>query len=83
MCSCVLLCCLVFSFLEGPRTVCCDVSTLSLRRGPRWELRAAIQGERFDATRHKRGTEVKAITYSAAEVVETPDRCDIYVIVDI
>eukprot|EP00956_Cyclotella_meneghiniana_P019284 scaffold32944_cov83-Cyclotella_meneghiniana.AAC.9 len=40
-------------------------------------------GEVLDLSRHPRGMEVKAITYSAMRVVESEGRCDIYVVVDI
>lgn len=40
-------------------------------------------GVDWAAGRRAQGTEVKAITYSAMKVTETPDRVDIYVIVDI
>ncbi|KAL3777055.1 hypothetical protein ACHAWO_001919 [Cyclotella atomus] len=40
-------------------------------------------GEVLDLTRHPRGMEVKAITYSAMKVKETDGRCDVYVVVDI
>ena len=40
-------------------------------------------GEKFDLEKHPQGTEVKAITYSAMQIHEKEDRCDLYVIVDI
>jgi len=48
-------------------------------------------GERFDLDKHEQGTEVKAITYSAMQILETPPdpatgtprRWDVYVILDI
>ena len=40
-------------------------------------------GEKWDLAKHPQGTEVKAITYSAMQIHEKPDRCDLYVIVDI
>ena len=40
-------------------------------------------GEKFDLEKHPQGTEVKAITYSAMQIHEKADRCDLYVIVDI
>lgn len=41
------------------------------------------RGENFSKSRHVQGTEVKAITYSAMQVIETDQKTDIYVIVDI
>lgn len=42
------------------------------------------KGEVFQArTKHPQGTEVKAITYSNMQIHETPERVDIYVILDI
>lgn len=41
------------------------------------------KGATFDRQRHVVGTEIKAITYSAMAVSETPDKSDIFVIVDI
>eukprot|EP00658_Telonema_sp_P-2_P037764 TRINITY_DN27147_c0_g2_i1.p1 TRINITY_DN27147_c0_g2~~TRINITY_DN27147_c0_g2_i1.p1 ORF type:complete len:112 (-),score=28.09 TRINITY_DN27147_c0_g2_i1:198-533(-) len=46
-------------------------------------LTASLAGERFDRGKHPQGTEVKAITYSAMQVVEAKDKCDVFVIVDI
>jgi SHS2 domain-containing protein len=40
-------------------------------------------GEVLDLSRHSRGMEVKAITYSAMRVVEKDGRWDVYVVVDI
>lgn len=41
------------------------------------------RGNTFDRARHAAGTEIKAITYSAMEVVQNAERTDVYVIVDI
>jgi len=41
------------------------------------------KGEIFDRSKHVPGTEVKAITYSAMQIHEGPERIDLYFIVDI
>ena len=43
----------------------------------------ARRGERFVRGRHEAGTEVKAITYSAMQIRESPGDCEVFVIVDI
>lgn len=48
-----------------------------------WEIRARGVGVRFDRTRHACGTEVKAITYSAMQIVERDGQAEVFVIVDI
>jgi len=50
-----------------------------------FRIQAVGRGEPFDLARHPQGTEVKAITYSAMQIVEKPDgeRSQVYVIVDI
>ena len=41
------------------------------------------KGQKFDRAKHIQGTEVKAITYSAMQVIETEQQTDVYVIIDI
>jgi SHS2 domain-containing protein len=49
-----------------------------------WTIHARGFGEDFDQERHGgQGTEVKAITYSAMQVLETDEKSDIFVIIDI
>lgn len=43
----------------------------------------ARRGERFDRHRHECGTEVKAITYSAMQVLQADGDAEVFVIVDI
>lgn len=40
-------------------------------------------GENMDLKKHPQGTEVKAITYSAMQILQTSERVDLYVVVDI
>ena len=40
-------------------------------------------GETYDRVKHPQGTEIKAITYSNMQIHVTPERSDLYVIVDI
>lgn len=48
-----------------------------------WKCTSVGSGDEFVLGVHPQGTEVKAITYSAMQVVESPERTDIWVIVDI
>ena len=41
------------------------------------------RGDTFDQALHPQGTEIKAITYSNMQIHETPEKADLYVIVDI
>ena len=41
------------------------------------------KGERFERGKHASGTEVKAITYSAMQIIEQPGDAEVFVIVDI
>ncbi len=58
-----------------------------------WKVRAVARGSLFDVSKHKQGTEVKAITYSNMQILrfreedvsagKAKDLCEVYVIVDI
>ena len=49
-----------------------------------FKIVAIGHGEKFSLSKHPQGTEIKAITYSNMQVLNTtPDRVDVYVIVDI
>ena len=46
-------------------------------------IKAVGFGETFSLDKHPQGTEVKAITYSAMQIIERPNFCETYVIIDI
>ena len=46
-------------------------------------IKAVGFGETFSLDKHPQGTEVKAITYSAMQIIEKPNFCETFVIIDI
>ena len=46
-------------------------------------IEAVGYGETFDLAKHTQGTEVKAITYSAMQIIETANKAEVFVIIDI
>lgn len=48
-----------------------------------FEIHAECYGEPFSLAKHDQGAEIKAITYSAMNIIEKQDRCDVFFIVDI
>jgi SHS2 domain-containing protein len=48
-----------------------------------FRIKCSCYGEEFKLGKHPQGTEVKAITYSAMQIVQNPDKCEIFVIIDI
>lgn len=80
---------LVFNFLDEllfnfatDFFVCKEIKVTSLDT-EHWKVEAVGKGEVFDQSRHVSGTEIKAITYSAMQINETPNDAEIFVIVDI
>ena len=80
---------LLFAFLDEclfqfhtELRVCRTLRLVELRRDP-WSIKAEGNGEVFDWTKRERGTEVKAITYSAMRIVEREGFAEVFVIVDI
>ena len=57
---------------------CCTFDSLSSR-----ELRGVVQGEPFDAARHRPGTEVKGVTYHQFRVEQTTTGWQAEVIFDV
>jgi SHS2 domain-containing protein len=47
------------------------------------DLKIPSLGEKYDKIKHTQGTEIKAITYSNMQVIESNDFSEVYVIVDI
>ena len=46
-------------------------------------IKAVGFGETFSLDKHPQGTEVKAITYSAMQINQTENFCEVFVIIDI
>jgi len=77
-------------FAEGELFVAKRVQITEMRtQGSDQRIVAKAFGETFDRRKHTQGTEVKAITYSNMQILETPAkdgkpaRWDVYVIIDI
>ena len=62
------------------QVVCTQVTITEFDR-VNFRIKATCKGEKFSKAKHTHGTEVKAITYSAMQIHETPTRSDVYTIV--
>lgn len=75
---------LLFLFSAEPFLICkaINISKFDLEN---FKIECMCYGEEFDLGKHPQGTEVKAITYSAMQIVqdEINQKCDVYVIIDI
>lgn len=75
---------LLFLFSVEPNLVCRKlVITEFVTEGENLRCKCTCYGEEFTLGKHPQGTEVKAITYSAMQILKKPDRCEIFVIIDI
>mmetsp|Transcript_33978 Transcript_33978/g.95639 ORF Transcript_33978/g.95639 Transcript_33978/m.95639 type:complete len:147 (+) Transcript_33978:130-570(+) len=80
---------LLYTFLDevlfhfnGDYFVCKRVEITSMDLN-KHRITAVGYGETFDLEKHPQGTEIKAITYSNMQIHQSPDKADVYVIVDI
>lgn len=48
-----------------------------------FKIKVRGEGEQWDPSKHPQGTEIKAITYSAMQIIEKDDKAELFVIVDI
>lgn len=60
-----------------------DREDVSGDKSLRYSITAECYGEPFLISKHPQGTEIKAITYSAMNIIDELDRHEVYFIVDI
>lgn len=75
---------LLFLFSAEPFLICKRLEITKFTKNP-FEIKCRCYGEPFDLSKHPQGTEVKAITYSAMQIVEKPaeNHFEVFVIIDI
>lgn len=73
---------LLFLFSVEPFLVCnkLEICKFDLDN---FEIDCLCYGEPFELGKHPQGTEVKAITYSAMQVIQRPEKNEVFVIIDI
>lgn len=77
---------LLFLFSCEPFLICSKVTiTEFITEGEEYRIKCKCYGEEFQLGKHPQGTEVKAITYSAMQIVNNPEKKDfqVFVIIDI
>ncbi|XP_045470329.1 protein archease-like [Harmonia axyridis] len=77
---------LLFLFSCEPYLICKKIEiTQFIIEGEDMRIKCKCYGEEFQIGKHPQGTEVKAITYSAMQIINDPDKNDfqIFVIIDI
>lgn len=75
---------LLFLFSAEPFLICKKLVITDFNLET-FTIKCFCYGEPFDLSKHPQGTEVKAITYSAMQIVQDPEqgKVDIFVIIDI
>lgn len=73
---------LLFLFSVEPYLICSklEISKFDLVD---FEIECLCYGEPFQLGKHPQGTEVKAITYSAMQILQKQSKNEVYVIIDI
>lgn len=75
---------LLFLFCVEPTLICSKLQITEMDLD-NFRIRCRCYGEPFEIGKHPQGTEVKAITYSAMQVIQQPDKnnYEVFVIIDI
>lgn len=75
---------LLFLFSAEPYLICKKLRITEINLET-FNIKCLCYGEEFNLAKHPQGTEVKAITYSAMQIVQNDEkkRVDIFVIIDI
>lgn len=74
---------ILFLFNADPYLLSKRVRILNLEADSKFSISAECYGETFSLDKHPQGTEIKAITYSAMSIINHPDKCEVFFIVDI
>lgn len=76
---------LLFLFSAEPFLVCKKLEITTFDMG-KFHIVCSCYGEPFDLSKHPQGTEVKAITYSAMQIIQPTEekkKAEVFVIIDI
>ncbi|KAH0946361.1 hypothetical protein HN011_002805 [Eciton burchellii] len=75
---------LLFLFSAEPYIIARKVKIIEFDT-ENFKIKATVYGEEFTIGKHTQGAEVKAITYSAMQILDRPqtDRSEVFVIIDI
>ncbi|KAI4464396.1 archease [Holotrichia oblita] len=76
---------LLFLFSCEPFLICSKVKITEFKTGDEYKIKCKCYGEEFQLGKHPQGTEVKAITYSAMQIIDEPEqnKAQVFVIIDI
>lgn len=77
---------LLFLFSAEPFLICSKLEiTEFITEGEEYKIKCKCYGEEFQIGKHPQGTEVKAITYSAMQIINEPseNKFELFVIIDI
>lgn len=76
---------LLFLFSCEPNLICNKLEIIEFQTDLEYKIKCKCYGEEFQIGKHPQGTEVKAITYSAMQIINEPNnnRYELFVIIDI
>lgn len=76
---------LLFLFSAEPFLICSKLVITEFTQGEEFNIKCKCYGEEFQLGKHPQGTEVKAITYSAMQIINAADtnKFEVFVIIDI